>query len=225
MALSDVTFKINAGDRVGVIGRLGSGKSTMAKLLLNLYRPAKGQIEIDGIDIGQINPSDLRRHIGVVTQDQTLFYGTLRENIVMGVPHIQDNAMIRAVNLSGVMNFAATHPDGLNMQVGERGQMLSGGQRQCVILARALLLDPPILLFDEPTSAMDSSSEQGFISRISTVLKGKTFILLTHKSSLLTLVDNLMVMDQGQLVLSGPKEEVISKLQTKTVSQGDKKNA
>jgi len=225
LALSDVSFKISPGDRVGVIGRLGSGKSTVAKLLMNLYRPAKGRIEVDSIDLGQLNPADLRRHIGVVTQDQTLFYGTLRENIVMGVPHVEDNTMLRAVHLSGVMDFANSHPDGLDMQVGERGQMLSGGQRQCVLLARAFLLDPPILLFDEPTSAMDNSSEQRFLQRLVTILPNKTLIFITHKTALLRVVDKLIVMDQGQVVTQGSKDEVFARLQGNKVSQGEQSHA
>ncbi len=225
LALSDVSFKISPGDRVGVIGRLGSGKSTIAKLLMNLYRPAKGRIEVDSIDLGQLNPADLRRHIGVVTQDQTLFYGTLRENIVMGVPHVEDNTMLRAVHLSGVMDFANSHPDGLDMQVGERGQMLSGGQRQCVLLARAFLLDPPILLFDEPTSAMDNSSEQRFLQRLVTILPNKTLIFITHKTALLRVVDKLIVMDQGQVVTQGSKDEVFARLQGNKVSQGEQSHA
>ncbi len=225
LALADVSFKINPGDRVGIIGRLGSGKSTIAKLLMNLYRPAKGRIEMDSIDLGQLNPADLRRHLGVVTQDQTLFYGTLRENIVMGVPHVEDSAMLRAVNLSGVMDFANSHPDGLDMQVGERGQMLSGGQRQCVLLARAMLLDPPILLLDEPTSSMDNSSEQRFLQRLATILPGKTLIFITHKTALLVLVNKLIVMDQGQVVTQGDKENVLAELQGNKVSQGEQSHA
>ena len=212
MTLAGVSFHVNAGDRVGIIGRLGSGKSTLAKLLLNLYRPDKGRVEVDGIDIGQINPADLRRHIGIITQDQTLFYGTLRENITMGVPHIEDDALMRTVYLSGVMDFAASHPEGLNMQVGERGQMLSGGQRQSVLLARALLLDPPILLFDEPTTAMDSSSEKRFMERLKQVLPGKTLLIITHKTSLLAMVEKLIVVDQGQVVVQGDKETVMDRL-------------
>jgi ATP-binding cassette subfamily C protein LapB len=225
LALADVSFHINAGDRVGVIGRLGSGKSTIAKLIMNLYRPAKGRVEVDGVDLAQLNPADLRRHIGVVTQDQTLFYGTLRENIVMGVPHIEENAMLKAVHLSGVMDFVNSHPDGLDMQVGERGQMLSGGQRQCILLARAFLLDPPILLFDEPTSAMDNSSEQRFMQRLKEILPGKTLIFITHKTSLLNLVDRLIVMDQGQIVTQGSKNEVFDQLQGKAVQQGEQSHA
>jgi ATP-binding cassette subfamily C protein LapB len=225
LALSGVSFEVNPGDRMGIIGKIGSGKSTVARLLMGLYRPIKGTIEIDGIDINQLNPSALRRHIGIVTQEQTLFYGTVRENIVMGVPHVDERALTRAAELSGVMDFITHQPDGLDMNVGEQGRVLSGGQRQCVLLARALVLDPPIFLFDEPTSSMDNSSEQAFIKRMETALQGKTLILVTHKTSLLKLVNRLMVMDHGQVVTQGGKQEVIEQLQKNIVSEGQHSHA
>lgn len=220
LALAGVSFSLKPGDRVGIIGRIGSGKSTIARLLMGLYRPVKGSIEVDGIDTNQLNPAALRRHIGLVTQDQVLFYATVRENIVMGVPHVDDRVLIRAAELAGVMDFITHQPDGLDMNVGEQGRVLSGGQRQCVLLARALLLNPPILLLDEPTSSMDSSSEQAFIARLQTILEGKTLILVTHKTSLLKLVSQLIVMDHGQIVSQGEKQTVIRKLQDNSVSEG-----
>jgi len=224
MALAGVSFRLQKGDRVGIIGRIGSGKSTIARLLMGLYRPIKGSIEVDGIDVNQLNPAALRRHIGIVTQDQTLFYGSVRDNIVMGVPHIDDHLLNRAAKLSGVMDFITHQPDGMDLNVGEQGRALSGGQRQCVLLARALLLDPPILLLDEPTSAMDSSTEQVFIGRLQTILPGKTVILVTHKTSLLKLVDKLIVMDHGQIVTQGNKETVIHQLQENSVPEGKHKH-
>ncbi len=225
LALSGVSFAFKPGDLVGIIGKIGSGKSTVARLLMGLYRPVKGSIEVDGIDLNQLNPSVLRRHIGIVTQEQTLFYGTVRENILMGVPHVDEVALNRAAELAGVMDFITHQPDGFDMNVGEQGRALSGGQRQCILLARALLLDPPILLFDEPTSSMDNSSEQLFISRIQTVLQNKTLILVTHKTSLLKLVNKLVVMDHGQVVQQGDKNDVIQKLQQNSVAGGQKTNA
>ncbi|WP_458775185.1 type I secretion system permease/ATPase [Desulforhopalus sp. 52FAK] len=220
LALAGVSFNIKTGDHVGIIGRIGSGKSTIARLLMGLYKPIKGSIEVDGIDINQLNPAVLRRHIGLVTQDQILFYGTIRENIVMGVPHVDDRILNRAAELAGVIDFIRHQPDGLDMNVGEQGRALSGGQRQCVLLARALLLNPPILLLDEPTSSMDSSSEQLFIGRLQTIVEGKTLVLVTHKTSLLKLVDKLIVMDHGQIVTQGDKQSVIGKLQDNSVSEG-----
>lgn len=225
LALAGVSFTFEAGDRVGIIGRIGSGKSTIARLLMGLYRPVKGSIEVDGIDLNQLNPSALRKHIGLVTQDQMLFYGTVRENIVMGVPHVDEVVLNRAADLAGVMDFITHQPDGLDMNVGEQGRALSGGQRQCVLLARALLLDPPILLLDEPTSAMDNSSEQTFIKRLQSVIDGKTLILVTHKTSLLKLVNKLIVMDHGQIVTQGEKDTVIRQLQDKSVAEGQHSHA
>ncbi len=225
LALSNVSFHLKAGDKLGIIGRIGSGKSTIARLLMSLYKPLKGSIEIDGIDINQLNPTVLRRHIGIVTQDQTLFYGSIRENIVMGVPHVDDRVLNKAAELGGVMDFIRHHPEGLEMNVGEQGRTLSGGQKQCVLLARALLLDPPILLLDEPTSAMDNSSESLFLKRLSSIIENKTLIMVTHKTSLLSLVGNLMVMDQGQVVTQGDKASVINQLRTNEVSGGLKNNA
>lgn len=224
LALAGVSFDLHAGDHVGIIGRIGSGKSTIARLLMGLYQPAKGSIEVDGIDINQLNPAVLRRHIGIVTQEQSLFYGSVRDNIVMGVPHVDDRVLNRAAELAGVMDFITKQPDGLDMNVGERGLSLSGGQRQCVLLARALLLDPPILLLDEPTSSMDSSSEQAFIRRLQKVIENKTVVLVTHKSSLLNLVDQLIVMDHGQIVAQGEKEQVIGQLRQNTISEGQQSN-
>lgn len=225
MALAGVSFTAKKGERFGIIGRIGSGKSTIARLLMGLYRPVKGTIEVDGIDVNQLNPAALRRHIGIVTQEQTLFYGSVRDNIVMGVPHIDDRLLNRAAELAGVMDFITHQPDGMDMNVGEQGRVLSGGQKQCVLLARALLLDPPILLLDEPTSSMDSSTEQAFISRLQTIIHGKTLILVTHKTSLLKLVDKLIVMDHGQIVTQGSKDSVVRQLQENIVSEGQKSHA
>lgn len=211
-SLSEVSFAVNPGEHLGVIGRIGSGKSTLARLILGLYQPVEGQIEVDDIDINQVNPIDLRRAIGAVNQDQVLFFGSIRDNIVMGVPHVEDSVIARAATLAGVMDFAAHHPEGLDMNVGEQGRKLSGGQRQAVLLARALLLDPPILLLDEPTASMDSTTEQRFLKRLREVIKGRTLILVTHKPSSLQLVDKLMVMEAGKMLAYGEKETIMKQL-------------
>lgn len=211
-ALDQVSFRIEAGERVGLIGRVGSGKTTIEKLLLGLFEPDEGAILLDGTDLRQIDPVDLRRHIGAVLQDVTLFRGTLRENITLGAEQAGDERVLEAARLAGVDSFAARHPLGYDVEVGERGSHLSGGQRQAVAIARALLSDPPILLLDEPTSAMDNSSENRFKRQLEATLPGKTLLLVTHRTSLLSLVDRLVVLDGGKVVADGTKDEVLKAL-------------
>ncbi|MEE9210393.1 MAG: type I secretion system permease/ATPase, partial [Kiloniellales bacterium] len=173
-ALDDISFKVKPGERIGVLGRIGSGKSTIARLSIGLYEPAEGAVLMDGIDIRQIDPADLRRNVGYVSQDNYLFFGTVRDNIAFGAPHLDDQAVLRAAHVAGVSDFLRTHPHGFDLQVGERGMGLSGGQRQAIVIARALLLDPPIVLLDEPTSNMDNSTEMVFKKRLEEILPGKT---------------------------------------------------
>ena len=211
-ALSGVSFRIDPGERVAIIGRMGSGKSTVLKLLLKLYDPAKGAVLADGVDLNQVDPVDLRRAIGCVDQEPLLFFGTLRENIVLGDPAAEDEALFEAARRAGVDAFVDRHPHGYERMIGEQGKGLSGGQRQAVALARALLTDPPILLLDEPTSAMDSRAEDGFKTRLAQILPGRTLILVTHKASLLSLVERLIVLEEGRLVADGPRDAVLRKL-------------
>ena len=211
-ALDNVSLKIKPGERVGILGRIGSGKSTIARLTLGLYDPDEGSVLADGTDIRQIDPADLRRNIGYVSQDNYLFFGSVKENISFGAPHVDDQTILRAASLAGVTDFLKTHPHGFDLQVGERGMSLSGGQRQAVVIARSLLLDPPILLMDEPTSGMDNSSEAAFKQRLASAVVGKTLVLVTHRSSLLTLVDRLVIVDSGRIVADGPKAEVLEAL-------------
>ncbi|HRH74845.1 MAG TPA: type I secretion system permease/ATPase [Zoogloea sp.] len=211
--LKKVSFRLKAGEKVAIIGRIGSGKTTIEKLVLGLYQPTEGAVFIDGIDARQIDPAELRRAIGFVPQDVTLFYGTLKHNIAMGAPFADDSAILAAAELSGVKEFADTHPQGFEMPIGERGESLSGGQRQAVAIARALLNDPPMLLLDEPSSSMDHQSEEGLKQRLRRFAASKTMILVTHRTSLLDLVDRLIVLDQGQIVADGPKAQVVEALQ------------
>ena len=211
-ALSEISFTIKAGEKVAIIGRIGSGKSTIEKLVLGLYEPAEGSILLDGTDIRQIDPVDLRRNVGYAPQDVVLFFGSIRDNIAMGAPFADDMAVLKAADTAGVTEFVNRHPSGFDMPVGERGEGLSGGQRQSVAVARALLLEPPVLILDEPTNAMDNSTEEQFKAKLSTTLKDKTLLLVTHKASLLSLVDRLMVLDQGRLVADGPREQVLEAL-------------
>jgi ATP-binding cassette subfamily C protein LapB len=211
-ALSAISFKISAGERVGIIGRIGSGKTTIEKLILGLYNPTAGSVLIDGIDLQQIDPSELRRNIGYVPQDVVLFYGSVKDNIVLGAPYVDDRAMLRAAEISGVADFVNRHPMGFDMPVGERGDGLSGGQKQTIAIARAELLDPPILLMDEPSNSIDNRSEELFKSRLGNNLDHKTLILVTHRASLLALVNRLIVIDGGRVVADGEKEQVLAAL-------------
>lgn len=207
-AVTDVNINIRQGEKVAIIGRIGSGKSTLGKLMTGLYTPSSGAIRIDGVDIRQVNPTDLRRNIGSVSQDVNLFYGSIKDNIVMGVPYMEDDAIIRASDLSGVSEFANRKPSGLDSIVGERGALLSGGQRQSIAIARALLFDPPILILDEPTASMDNTTESRMKRRLMETVKDKTLILITHKASMLDMVDRIIVMDNGRLIADGPKAQV-----------------
>jgi ATP-binding cassette subfamily C protein LapB len=208
-ALDGVSLDIAPGERVAILGPIGSGKSTIARLLLGLYQPTEGEVLADGIDIRQIDPTDLRRNIGAVLQDPWLLSGTLRENIALGAERPRDEDILRAARIAGVEDFSVRHPEGYDMRVGERGQGLSGGQRQAVALARALLGDPSILLLDEPTAAMDIQSEAALLGRLKATLEGRTLIVITHRTSLLDLVDRVIVIDGGKVVADGPKANFI----------------
>lgn len=212
-ALNKVSFRIRAGEKVGIIGRIGSGKTTLEKLILGLYAPDEGSILVDGIDLRQIDPAELRRAIGFVPQDVTLFFGSLKQNITMGAPHATDAAVLAAADLAGVTEFANAHPQGFDMPIGERGESLSGGQRQGVAIARALLSDPPMLLLDEPTASMDHQSADQLKRRLHAYAAAKTMILVTHRTPMLELVDRLIVIDNGTVMADGPKAQVVEALQ------------
>lgn len=214
-AVNHLNFSLEPGEHVGIIGAVGSGKTTIERLLINLYQPDTGSVQIDGTDVRQIDPGDLRRNVGAVQQSPQLFFGTVRENITMGHEMAPDRAVLRAAELAGVMEFLKDSQAGLDTNVGERGEALSGGQRQAVAIARALLYDPPVLILDEPTAAMDPASENRLRKRLHTLIEGRTTLLITHKGSMLTLVDKLILLDRGRLVAFGPKDEVISKLQAR----------
>ncbi|MBN8452351.1 MAG: type I secretion system permease/ATPase [Candidatus Accumulibacter sp.] len=218
-ALRNVSLHIAPGERVVIIGRTGSGKSTLQKLMLGLYQPSSGVVRIDGIDLRQLDPADLRRNIGCVGQDAILFYGTLRENIAIGAPYADDEAIVAAAEVAGLAEFVNRHPKGFDMLIGERGESLSGGQRQEVAIARAVLLDPPILLFDEPTSAMDFSTEQGFKERLMRFAAHKTVVIVTHRTSLIDLATRIIVVDDGRIVADGPREQVVAALQSGRVGR------
>ena len=213
-ALKNISFSINPGEQVAIIGRIGSGKSTIHKLLLGLYEPDSGQILVDGIDINQIDPADLRRHIAYVSQDIMLFRGTVKENITFRATHATDGAMIRAAQISGASEFIKKHPKGYEMPIGERGQGLSGGQRQSIGLARAFLLNTPIMLMDEPTNAMDQITETRLLKNMKEELRNITSIIVTQKMTILEVVDRVIVLNDGKIVIDAPKEKAVKLLQT-----------
>ncbi|QPI63012.1 type I secretion system permease/ATPase [Vreelandella venusta] len=213
-ALRDVSLSIKAGEKVALLGRIGCGKSSLNKLVLGFYRPTSGAVLVDGVDIRQLDPLQLRRHIGYVPQDVSLFAGTLRDNIVAGGGNdrVDDEALLRAIKIAGLDSLVNSHPRGVDLEVGERGQALSGGQKQAVAIARAVVQDPPILLLDEPTSSMDNASEEAFKANLTNVAPGKTILVVTHRTSLLSLVDRIIVMDAGKVVADGPRDTVVEAL-------------
>ena len=211
-ALENVSLDIKAGEKVGIIGRMGSGKSTLGRLAVGLFQPTEGAVKFGGIDIRQMDPADLRSRVGYLAQDNYLFYGTVRENISFGVVNIDDRMILRAANIAGVTDFVRAHPAGFGMPVGERGMSLSGGQRQAVAIARAILHDSDVLILDEPSSNMDNSSELALKQRLGATIGNKTLILITHRLSMLDIVDRLIVVENGKILADGPKKQVLAAL-------------
>lgn len=219
LALNRISFKIRPGEHVGLIGRMGSGKTTINKLILGLYQPTEGAILIDGIDARQIDPAELRRSIGYVQQDSHLFYGTLRDNITLRHQHADDQAVLHAAQVGGIAEFVNTHPKGFDLEVGERGDTLSGGQRQGVGIARAFVTKPQIVLLDEPTSAMDHSGEETVKRNIAEATADKTLLVISHRNAMLELAERLIVIDSGQVVADGNKEDVTAALRAGKVGK------
>ncbi|EEY99756.1 ABC transporter transmembrane region [Vibrio sp. RC586] len=211
-SVRDLSLTINPGEKVAIIGRIGSGKTTLERLIMGLYKPTEGYVRIDDTDISQLHHIDIRRNIGCVPQDSVLFYGSIRDNITLGRPLADDREVMDAANRAGVTAFTQQDPAGLERQVGEGGMLLSGGQRQSVSIARALLGRPPVLLMDEPTSAMDNRSEMHIKQQLSQLKPSETLILITHKTSMLDVVDRVIVMEKGCVIADGPKHEVLNDL-------------
>jgi ATP-binding cassette subfamily C protein LapB len=216
--LNNMSFKIQSGERVALVGKMGSGKTTIAKLLLGLYQPTSGAILVDGVDLRQIDPADLRRNIGSVMQDVWLMTGTVKHNIAVGGSNPNDEDILRASELSGVHEFIAPHPDGYGLNLKERGEGLSGGQKQAMAIARALVGRPPIILMDEPTSSMDINGEKALIDKLKRHLIDQTIIVITHRASIIDLVDRVIVIDQGKVAAQGPKSDFM-KPQTAVATQ------
>lgn len=210
--LSDIKLSFKPGEKVAIIGRTGAGKTTLGKLCVGLYQPTEGSVRVGNIDVRQLDASELRRNIGYISQDSILFYGTLKDNIAFGLPEVDDHAVKYAADIAGVDEFAQSHPAGYGMPVGERGTSLSGGQRQAVSIARAVLPDPGIMIMDEPSSNMDNQSEIRLRAKLKPYMKDKTVLIITHRFSMLDMVDRLIIMERGKIVVDGPKEKVLEAL-------------
>jgi len=212
-SLRGVSFRVAAGERVAVLGRVGSGKSTLQKLALGLYQPTEGAVLIDGIDLRQLEPREYRHALGYVPQDVTLFHGTLRDNLTLAHRGISDEQLLRAVERAGLAEFVNRHPRGFDMPLSERGESVSGGQRRCIAIARALVHEPQVLLLDEPTGSMDNSTENAVLASLDEFSRGRTLLVVTHRNSLLRIVDRIIVVDSGRIVADGPRDAVVAALQ------------
>lgn len=211
-ALRNVSFTINPGEKVAIIGRIGSGKTTIERLIMGLYQAQEGSVLIDDTDINQLHHIDVRKNIGCVPQENLLFFGSIRDNITLGRPLASDSDILRAAQRAGVTQFSQSDSAGLEKQVGEGGNALSGGQRQAITIARALLGEPPVLLMDEPTSSMDNRSESGIKAQLANLQDHETLILITHKTSMLDVVDRIIILEQGRVITDGPKDNVLQQL-------------
>ncbi|MDQ4088202.1 MAG: type I secretion system permease/ATPase [Pseudomonadota bacterium] len=211
-ALDGLSFTIEPGEHVALLGRVGSGKSTIARLILGLYPPEEGLIMIDGTDLRQIAPEDLRAHIGAAMQESVLLTGSVRENIVLDRPQVDDAEMLRATELSGTHQFMGQIANGYDLKLADRGEGLSGGQRQSIAIARALAGRPPIVIMDEPTSAMDAQTEGALLQRLQTELQGRTLVLITHRPPLLQLVQRIILIERGKIAADGPRDAVLQKI-------------
>lgn len=211
-ALQGVSFTVEPGERVALLGRVGSGKSTITRLILGLYPPEDGLVMVDGTDLRQIDPATLRAQIGVAMQDSVLMTGSVRENIMLGRPGIDDAEMLRASALSGTHQFMGQIANGYDLKLADRGEGLSGGQRQSIAIARALAGKPQMLVFDEPSASMDTQTEQGLIERLQNEVQGRTMVLVTHRPPLLQLVQRIIVMERGRIAMDGPRDKVLQQL-------------
>jgi ATP-binding cassette, subfamily C, bacterial LapB len=211
-AIDGLSFTVEPGEHVALLGRVGSGKSTIARLILGLYPPEEGLIMVDGTDIRQLDPASLRSNIGAAMQESVLLTGSVRENIALGRPGIGDEEMVRAAQISGTHQFMGQIANGYDLRLADRGEGLSGGQKQSIAIARALAGRPPILVMDEPSSAMDAQTEGALIQRLQEEMKGRTLILITHRPPLLQLVQRIILMDQGKIVSDGPRDNVLKQI-------------
>lgn len=206
--ISDLTFKIPAGQKVALVGKMGSGKSTLSRLIAGILEPTEGAILIDGVDVRQIDQADLRKNVGTMLQDSWLFSGTIRENIQMGFNEYDDDHILNICKIAGVDDFVGSDPKGYDLEIRERGQGLSGGQRQTINLARSLLHNPQILLLDEPTSSMDQGTEKKVVESLKSVSSDRTMLIVTHRNPILTMVDRVFVLENGKIVADQTPEQL-----------------
>ncbi len=211
-ALHNINLTIHPGERVALLGKVGSGKSTIARLTLGLYQPSDGLVQIDGTDLRQMDLAHVRSMIGTALQESVLLTGSVRDNIVLDRPGIDDEEMMRAARLSGSHEFLGRIANGYDLVLADRGESLSGGQRQSISLARALVGRPGMLVFDEPTSAMDTESEASLIDRIAPEIEGRTLLLITHRMSLLRFVNRIVLMRDGKILADGPRDEILRRM-------------
>ena len=225
-ALTVKELKIGAGEKIAVLGRNGAGKSTLLQALSGLLEPASGEVLIDGIAMQHLDTADLRREVGLLTQDSRLFYGSLRDNLLMGAPAASQEQIFAALSMVGATDFIRRLPKGLDHMVLEGGQGLSGGQKQALLLARLLLRQPSVVLLDEPTAAMDDESERHFIRNFAGWAEGRTAVIATHRMRVLELVDRIVVIDRGRITLDDAKDKALQKLhQLRGVPAATRKSA
>jgi len=207
--LENVSFRIAPGEKIGIAGETGTGKSTIAGLLLRFYEPDEGEITIDGVDIKDIKLESLRKNIAYVSQDIFLFSDTIKENIRIGKRNATDEEIEAAAKVAGADRFIRNLPDGYETEVGERGIRLSGGERQRIALARAVLKDAPIIILDEPTSHLDRKTEREIVESIEKISRDKTLIIIAHRLSTIKNADKIIVLDKGRIEAIGKHKELI----------------
>ena len=221
--INKVNLNVAAGEKIAIVGKIASGKTSLLRLITGLYDPSEGSVKIDKSDITHMHPDDIRNHIGVVMQIPILFSGTLKENLLMGNPNATDKEMVAAAKIANVDAIASSLPDGYESLIAEGGKQLSGGQRQAICIARAFVGDPKIIIMDEPSSAMDSGSEQQLLEILKEKLVNKTLILITHRGTLLSLVSRVVVIDNGRILADGPKDKVLQAASQQAQKQSPQK--
>ncbi|CRH39106.1 hypothetical protein BN1184_BE_00870 [Pantoea ananatis] len=202
-------LNIKPGEKIAILGKVGAGKSTLLKILAGQAQASQGKVLVDGVDMAHIDPTDLRRQLGWLSHDSRLFFGTLRQNLLLGNPHASEQEMLQALRISGALSLVQQDAASLDRVINEGGRGLSGGQRQMIMLSRMILRQPQVVLLDEPTAAMDEQLEEHVIRQMQGWISGRTLILVTHRPALLKMVDRIVVMDNGRIIADGAKEQIL----------------